>query len=122
MNALGSKRILVAAGLCLASASALAQYAPDATMDLGTGYGQIALSQSTLSATRQIGKQPASSKVPAQQASQPSRQRMLALMQSLEPEYNHRVRTDGEASAKRWLAQKAWEMGRREGAAARRSR
>ncbi len=32
-----------------------AQYSPDATMDLGMGMGQIALSQSTLSGTRAIG-------------------------------------------------------------------
>ena len=46
----------------LLSFGALAQFAPDATMDLGAGYGQVALSQSILEGTRAIGaKQPASS-------------------------------------------------------------
>lgn len=44
---------VIAAGW-LFSSVAFAQYAPDATMDLGTGYGNIALSQSTLDGTRAI--------------------------------------------------------------------
>jgi hypothetical protein len=44
--------LLVAA---LPAASARAQWSPDATMDLGVGFGQMALSQSALSGTRMIG-------------------------------------------------------------------
>jgi hypothetical protein len=44
--------LLVAA---LPAAPARAQWSPDATMDLGVGFGQMALSQSALSGTRTIG-------------------------------------------------------------------
>ncbi len=55
----GSIRIAIA--LAAAALAALqvvparAQWSPDATMDLGVGFGQMALSQSALSGTRSIG-------------------------------------------------------------------
>lgn len=114
-----TKAALACAAL-LASGAALAQYAPDATMDLGTGYGQIALGQSVLDGTRAIGKDSQStSRIPAGQAGHPSRAQMQALWEQLEPEYMRRVQADGKASADAWLAAAARELGRRDGQAAR---
>ncbi len=48
-------RFLVVFIIAGASSHAQAQWSPDATMDLGAGYGQIALGQSTLNGTRAIG-------------------------------------------------------------------
>lgn len=45
---------IAAAALCWPQRAA-SQWSPDATMDLGMGYGQMALSQSALSGTRAIG-------------------------------------------------------------------
>lgn len=52
------KSIIIALGciLSLAPADAFAQYSPDATLDLGTGFGQMALGQATLSGTRTLGE------------------------------------------------------------------
>ncbi len=114
------RQAAVACAALLFSGAALAQYAPDATMDLGTGYGQIALGQSVLDGTRAIGKDNQSaSQVPAGQAGHPSRSQMEALWRQLEPEYLRRVQADGKASADAWLAATAQEMGRRDGRAAR---
>jgi hypothetical protein len=44
------------AGALMLSAAASAQYSPDATLDLGIGYGQMALGQAALSGTRSIGR------------------------------------------------------------------
>ena len=43
------------AAIVLPASPAFAQYSPDATLDLGTGYGATALSQSILGGTSQIG-------------------------------------------------------------------
>lgn len=104
----------------LSSGIASAQYAPDATMDLGTGYGQIALGQSILDGTRAIDKQrQAGPQGPAGRAGHPSRAQVQALWKQLEPEYLRRVQADGKASADAWLAATARELGRRDGEAAR---
>jgi len=97
--------------------AASAQYSPDATMDLGTGYGQIALGQSVLDGTRAIdGK---SQDLPARSTVRPSQAQMQAIANQLEPEYRRRVQADGKASADAWLRQTAWELGRQAGRAAR---
>lgn len=44
------------AGALMFPAAATAQYSPDATLDLGIGYGQMALGQAALSGTRSIGR------------------------------------------------------------------
>lgn len=120
-------------------------------MDLGTGMGGIALGQSTLSGTRQLGQKPRYSdelsptmkdycrqwpgegvckadrarrskkKQPAARVGRPSQRDMNAMMRAIAPEYNRRVRKFGKASADRWLAKTAREMGKRDGAAARRA-
>jgi hypothetical protein len=139
---------LLAAAFPLA---ARAQYDPGATLDLGMGMGATALGQSTLSATRQIGATPRGSdelsptmhrycqqwpdegvckadraraterRAPAARAGRPSQQEMNAMLQALLPEYKRRIRLYGQAKADRWLASTAQEMGRRDGAAARRA-
>lgn len=120
-------RIALFAGYWLLPFAAFAQYAPDATAGLGAGYGNIALGQSTLMGTRELGKSDkpalrANGQAVEQSATavQPSQAHVQALMAQIEPEYRRRVREDGEASAKRWLARKAWELGHDDGAAARR--
>jgi hypothetical protein len=119
MNAIRTRTATACAAL-LFSGAALAQYAPDATMDLGTGYGQIALGQSILDGTRAIDKdRQAGPQVPVGQAGHPSRAQMQAMWKQLEPEYLRRVQADGKASADAWLAATARELGRRDGQAAR---
>jgi len=144
---------LLAAALLAATfpLDAHAQYDPGATLDLGTGMGGIALGQSTLSGTRQLGKKSrhsdelsptmkeycrkwpnegvckadrarrAGKKQPAAHVGRPSQREMNAIMRAIAPEYNRRVRRDGKAKADQWLAKTAREMGRRDGAAARRA-
>lgn len=101
--------------------AAFAQYSPDATMDLGTGYGQTALSQSTLSGTRKIGVDARSStgKSSTTAARTAQAQSLQQQMARIAPEYKRRVRVDGQASADRWLAQTARALGRRDGQNAR---
>lgn len=130
---------------------ARAQYDPGATMDLGMGMGATALGQSILGGTRDIGRKPRRSEElsptmkeycaqwpnegvckadrarrakrsgPASRTSRPSRQEINARMREIAPEYNRRVRLYGKPSADRWLAKTAREMGRRDGAAARKA-
>lgn len=137
------------AALC--SGPAEAQFDPGASMDLGSGMGSTALGQSILNGTRNLGKKGAGSdelsptmrkycaqwpnegvckadrarkakrKAPARQAFRPSREEIDARMRAIAPEYNRRVRLYGKASADHWLARTAREMGRRDGAAARRA-
>lgn len=139
----------VALAACCAS-QAWAQFDPGASMDLGAGMGATALGQSTLSGTRNIGKgghasdelSPTMRKYCAQwpdegvckadrarraqrdpQGTAPhgAERDQQAMMRSLAPEYRRRVHDHGQAEADRWLAQTAREMGRRDGAAARRA-
>jgi hypothetical protein len=114
------RRSVMLCGCLLMSSAASAQYSPDATMDLGTGYGQIAMSQSILNGTRTIGKK-SSGALQSRPGSlqQPSAAEMAAMQRLIEPEYKRRVRVDGKASADRWLAATAREMGLRAGRAAR---
>jgi hypothetical protein len=130
---------------------ARAQYDPSATMDLGMGMGATALGQSILGGTRDIGRKPGRSDElsptmkdycarwpnegvckadrvrrgkrggPANRISRPSRQEINARMRAIAPEYNRRLRLYGKAKADRWLAKAAREMGRRDGAAARKA-
>lgn len=130
---------------------ARAQYDPGATMDLGIGMGATALGQSILGGTRDIGRKPSRSdelsptmkgycaewpdegvckadrarrtrhRSPAKQASHPSREEINARMRAIAPEYNRRVQLYGKARADRWLTKIAREIGRRDGAAARRA-
>lgn len=133
------------------SFDAHAQYDPNATLDLGTGMGSTALGQSTLNGTRQLGKKSrhsdelsptmknycrqwpnegvckadrarrANRKQPSPHMDRPSQEEMNARMRAIAPEYNRRVRLYGKARADRWLAQMAREMGKRDGAAARKA-
>jgi hypothetical protein len=144
---------LLAADLLAATFSfdAHAQYDPNATLDLGTGMGGIALGQSTLSGTRQLGQKSrhsdelsptmknycrqwpnegvckadrahrANKKQPAARVGRPSQQEMNARMRAIAPEYNRRVRLYGKARADKWLAKTAREMGTRHGDAARKA-
>jgi hypothetical protein len=127
-----------------------AQYDPSATMDLGAGMGATALGQSTLSGTRNIGKNPHQSdelsptmkdycaKWPNEgvckadrarraeqqsptKASRPSQEEIDAKMREIAPEYNRRVQLYGKPSADSWLAETAREMGKRDGTAARKA-
>jgi hypothetical protein len=113
-------RAMALCGCLVLSAAAHAQYAPDATMDLGTGYGQTALSQSVLDGTRAIGEKSSTRQSRAGALRpQPSAAEMAQIRRRIEPEYHRRVRIDGKASADRWLAATAREMGLRAGRAAR---
>ncbi len=126
-----------------------AQWSPSATANLGAGYGSMALSQSILSGTRRLGHNGANGSddhtqnehpqwrvqpegAPAgstpngmaarhgqQTVAYPSQARVDALWQQLKPEYEQRVRLDGQASADQWLLATAREIGRRDGARAR---
>ncbi len=129
--------------------TAHAQYNPSASMDLGTGMGSTALGQSILNGTRNIGKGGGSDELsptmkkycaqwpnegvckadrarrakrgPRASASPQVRQSQTDMMRAIAPEYNRRVRLYGKARADRWLAETARDMGRRDGAAARRA-
>ena len=71
---------------------------------------------------RSQGDTGAKDRAPAMSATQPaSNARMQALMQSIKPEYDRRVREDGKASADRWLRTVAWDLGQKEGRATRAS-
>jgi hypothetical protein len=52
------RAILLTSTVCIAMAPSVlrAQWSPDASVDMGMNYGQMALSQSTLSETRKIGE------------------------------------------------------------------
>ena len=63
------------------------------------------------------GTSPTVTATPA--AAAPSPDRMNELMNALAPEYARRIREEGQAAADRWLTETAWEMGRRDGEAAR---
>ena len=115
---------------------AFAQFDPGASADLGVGMGQTAMSQSILSGTRRLSAPEGRSAAPRARAHRgtapsttatvpgsargPSPEQVRARGEQLRPEYERRLRTDGKASADSWLARTAYEMGRREGAAARR--
>jgi len=71
---------------------------------------------------RSQGDTGAKDRAPAIPATQPaSNARMQALMQSIKPEYDRRVRENGKASADRWLRTVAWDLGQKEGRATRAS-
>jgi hypothetical protein len=135
------------ASIAMCVSAAQAQYDPGASMSLGAGMGSIALGQSTLSGTRNIGKStrhsdelsPTMRRYCAQwpnegvcradrarkarraspSPSHSSQDLMKARMRAIAPEYNRRVRLQGKAAADRWLAATAREMGRQDGMAAR---
>lgn len=140
-----------ARGICfllLLPASAFAQYSPDASVDLGVGYGATALGQSTLDGTRRLGTKGKSSNelsptmksycaqwpnesvcradsaraAPRNQRAAPSQDRIAELTARLEPEYKRRVRRDGKVSADKWLGETARKLGQQDGRAARGSR
>jgi hypothetical protein len=140
------KEAVLLAPLLLCAASASAQYSPDASMDLGTGYGATALGSATLDGTRRLGTDgggsdelsPTMKRYCAQwpnegvcradreraaqrqqQAARPSQARMNELMAQLMPEYEQRVRQDGKASADQWLRETAFRLGQQDGRAAR---
>jgi hypothetical protein len=150
MNLPRSASLALATAILLAiPVSASAQYSPDASLDLGVGYGAIALGQSTLSGTRQLdAKGKGSDELsPTMQrycarwpdettcrmhrarkaqrheaAAAPSPERMGAMMAQVRPEYERRLRRDGKASADRWLSQTARALGEQHGRAAHRRR
>jgi hypothetical protein len=112
----------------LVATPAAAQYSPDASMDLGTGYGAIALGSGTLDGTRRIGTRGDGSDeittTPRQGQDQPapSPARVSELMAQLRPEYEARVRRDGKPRADLWLRETAFRLGEQEGRMARRNR
>ena len=108
-------RLPLLLAICAASGAAHAQWSGDATMDLGTGYGQTAMSQSTLDGTRRIDGQRRHRQAAAVQQALPTPADRKARMQLLEAEYNRRVQRDGRASADAWLRQAAYAMGQRDG-------
>ena len=91
---------------------ALAQYDPGATLDLGMGYGQNALSQSAMRNTADNPRDSSRRKDDDYAGSGKSRDAHLA---ELRGEYARRVATDGAASANAWAS----EMGRRDARAER---
>jgi|GEM_PF-1407547 len=105
----------VALALLCASAPwslAMAQYDPGATLDLGMGYGQNALSQSAMRSAAKDLPEPHPGKDDDYASSGKSRDEHLA---ALRREYARRVAADGVASANAW----ATEMGRRDARAER---
>lgn len=91
---------------------AMAQYDPGATLDLGMGYGQNALSQSAMRNTSENLRDSERRKDDDYAGSGKSRDAHLA---ELRGEYARRVATDGAASANAWAS----EMGRRDARAER---
>ena len=91
---------------------AMAQYDPGATLDLGMGYGQNALSQSAMRSAAKDLPEPHPGKDDDYASSGKSRDEHLA---ALRREYARRVAADGVASANAW----ATEMGRRDARAER---
>jgi hypothetical protein len=133
----------------LIAAPASAQYSPDASMDLGTGYGATALGSATLDGTRRIGERgngsdelsptmqdycarwpdegvcrAARARSQQQRKDQPGlpQARMSELMAQLRPEYEARVQRDGKSRADLWLRETAFRLGQEEGRRVRRSR
>ena len=90
---------------------AMAQYDPGATLDLGMGYGQNALSQSAMRNTSE-NLRDSERRKDDYAGSGKSRDAHLA---ELREEYARRVAADGAASANAWAS----EMGRRDARAER---
>lgn len=105
---------LALAILCVSAplSSAMAQYDPGATLDLGMGYGQNALSQSAMRNASDNLRESESRKDDNYAGSGKSRDAHLA---ELRGEYARRVAADGAASANAWAS----EMGRRDARAER---
>ena len=91
---------------------AMAQYDPGATLDLGMGYGQNALSQSAMRNASDNLRDSESRERDDYAGSGKSRD---AHMAELREEYARRVAADGVASANAWAS----EMGRRDARAER---
>lgn len=129
MSASSLKTTLFAACVAAAGSPCLAQWAPDASANLGMGMGGIAVGQSIMQGTRNIGanKTDRDGAVAGSGAGSPaaaprlSQEMIDAHLKALRPEYDHRVARDGVSAANRWLAETARELGRREGIKARQS-
>lgn len=122
------KTALFAVGLAAAGSPGLAQWSPDVSVDLGVGMGQMAVGQSIMQGTRNIGADKAGrndgsarSGAGATAAPRPSQEMIDAHLKALRPEYEHRVARDGQSSANQWLGEMARELGRQEGIKARQS-
>lgn len=112
-----SMRAVVVLVVATGAAVAHAQYDAGATLDLGMGYGQGALSQSAMEINaretrRRAGIEDADRAESDYAGSGMTRAERL---EALREEYLRRVRSDGSASADAW----AFEMGRRDAMAAR---
>ncbi|MBB3342848.1 hypothetical protein [Luteimonas sp. RC10] len=90
--------------------SSFAQWDPSATADLGMGYGQAALSQTTLEHTMDATTEGSEDGSREQDASTTHAQMDPDRLQSLTREYRQRVERDGLESARAW----AFELGRRD--------
>lgn len=128
MSASSLKTTLFAACVAAAGSPCLAQWAPDASANLGMGMGGIAVGQSIMQGTRNIGANKtdrddavAGSDAGSAAAPRLSQEMIDAHLKALRPEYDHRVARDGVSAANRWLAETARELGRREGIKARQS-
>ena len=113
-------RAIVMGIALLGVGSAFGQYAPDASVDLGTGYGQLALGQTVLDGTRSLDKRSrAEPQPPSGSAGRASRAEIEARWRRIEPEYLRRVQAEGRASADAWLAREARMLGEQAGREAR---
>jgi len=113
-------RAVVMSIALLVTGSALGQYAPDASADLGAGYGQLALGQTVLDGTRSVDKKSRAEPQPSSgSAGRASRAEIEAMWRRIEPEYLRRVQAEGRANADAWLARQARTLGEQAGRAAR---
>lgn len=79
LRATTKPRVAAIACACLLPLAAFAQYAPDASADLGTGYGQVALGQAALEGTRRLDRhQQGGAAQPASHALQATLRRALS--------------------------------------------
>jgi len=122
------KTALFTVGLAAVGSPGLAQWSPDVSVDLGVGMGGIAVGQSIMQGTRNIGADEAGRNdgTAGSGASPVATPRMSqdvidAHLKALRPEYEHRVARDGLSSANQWLGDMARELGRQEGIKARQS-
>jgi hypothetical protein len=141
--------LAIAAALRFPGPAALAQWSPDASAGLGAGYGGTALGSSVLQGTRQLGRgtgQGSAGLSPTMRQycarwpergvcrgnrarageagprTAASQARMAEHQARLRPEYEARLRRDGQASADRWLRDEAARLGQQDARAARQAR
>jgi hypothetical protein len=113
------KCALSLASLLVLTVSACGHLGPDARVLPGSGNEATVRGGATLDSTGPLGQD---GTAPIGQAARPSEARMKELMSRLQPEYEERLQRDGKSSADQWLKETAFELGRRDGQAARQGR